>query len=76
MHEIAMIANSSSGGGTSPRLAMEAIKDKRARMGLSIRDIRINYKTRAYTAGASNLKLEASKLEDKDRDMPNSKKKS
>ncbi|MCM8527286.1 MAG: C39 family peptidase [Lentisphaeraceae bacterium] len=43
MHEIAMISDSTAGGGTSPRLAMSSLKKNYARVKLKIREI--NMKT-------------------------------
>ena len=48
MHEIAMLADSSSGGGTSSRQAMEALKDKYARMRLNIKEIKFKYPFNVY----------------------------
>ncbi len=43
MHEIAMIADSSSGGGTSPTLAMQSLKKKYSRVKLKIKDINVKF---------------------------------
>jgi hypothetical protein len=43
MHEIAMIADSSSGGGTSPQQAMYELKKNYARVKLKIKEISVKY---------------------------------
>ena len=48
MHEIAMLADSSSGGGTSVRQALTALKDKYARMRINIKEIRFKYPLSVY----------------------------
>ena len=76
MHEIAMIADSSSGGGTSPTLAMESLKDKYARIKLKIKNLRVKFPG-VYKREGNSLRpisqAEAKKLNDEisdeDRDL-------
>jgi len=64
MHEIAMIADSSSGGGTSVRLALAALKKNYARVKLKIRDIRINPPGVYYIAGGAQQPISSSKAKE------------
>ena len=72
MHEIAMIADSTSGGGTSPTLAMQSLKKNYARVKLKIRDIRVNVPG-VYKSGRTMSQKEAydlsQSIEDKDRNL-------
>lgn len=68
MHELAMVAHSSSEGGTSPRQAMDAVK--KGRIALSIRDIKVNYYDKIpYVKTATEVRAWAREIEDKNRDM-------
>ena len=68
MHEIAMISQTQDGGGTSPRLAMGAVKKNRSRIRLGVYPLKVKYGIQAYTAGASKIKAFHAKLEDDNRD--------
>jgi hypothetical protein len=69
MHELAMVANSSSDGGTSPSRAMDAVK--KGRIALSIRDIKVSFfgKKTPYLLSASEIRSMAKEISDKDRNM-------
>ncbi|WDE98706.1 C39 family peptidase [Lentisphaera profundi] len=68
MHELAMVANSSSDGGTSPRKAMDAVK--KGRIALSIRDIKVSfYDKNPYFLSAGTIRSMAKKISEKDRNM-------
>lgn len=69
MHELAMVANSSSDGGTSPSRAMDAVK--KGRIALSIRDIKVSFfgKKNPYLLSASEIRSMAKEISDKDRNM-------
>jgi len=76
MHEIAMIAHSSSGGGTSPTLAMQSLKKKYSRVKLKIKDISVKfpgvYKRSGNSLRAisqSEAKALSQKIEDDDRNL-------
>jgi hypothetical protein len=69
MHEIAMIANSSSGGGTSVGAAVASLKKNYARIQLKIKDIRIKNPINAYTSNASVAKQAFDELEYDDRSV-------
>lgn len=73
MHEIAMIADSSSKGGTSSKAAMASLKKKYARVKLKIKDIKIKFPGASYISGRqwvditkSEAKSRVDKLEDSD----------
>jgi hypothetical protein len=68
MHEIAMISQTQDGGGTSPRLAMGAVKKNRPRIGLGVYPLKVKYGIRAYDASSSKIKAFHANLEDDNRD--------
>ena len=79
MHEIAMISDSSSGGGTYVHLAMDSLKKNYGRIKMRIKDIKFKNPFNIYVRRGNTLypnspnaaKNAAMQIEDDDRDVKN-----